>query len=91
MSQPASTAFNFKSPCRWLKKPMIDVAFFNFALNLGIRIIGFLSHIQGDLKAKAVEAGCDTVMPRSAFSQNLPNLLRRHGVDEEEEMEFAQA
>jgi hypothetical protein len=24
-------------------------------------------------------------MPRSAFSQSLPNLLRRYGVEEEEE------
>jgi len=47
-------------------------------------IIGFLSHLQGDLKAKAVEAGCDTVMPRAAFSQNLPQLLRRHGAIEAE-------
>jgi CheY-like chemotaxis protein len=53
-------------------------------------IIGFLSHIQGDLKVKAIEAGCDMVMPRSAFSQNLPNLLRRHGLDEEEEFEAVQ-
>jgi len=53
-------------------------------------IIGFLSHIQGDLKVKAIEAGCDMVMPRSAFSQNLPNLLRRHGLDEEEELETIQ-
>jgi CheY-like chemotaxis protein len=53
-------------------------------------IIGFLSHIQGDLKVKAIEAGCDMVMPRSAFSQNLPNLLRRHGLDEEEELETVQ-
>jgi hypothetical protein len=50
-----------------------------------VSIIGFLSHLQGDLKAKATEAGCDTVMPRSAFSQGLPNLLRRYGVEEEEE------
>ena len=40
------------------------------------------------LKAKAVEAGCDVVMPRAAFSQNLPNLLRRYGVEEEEEVNF---
>ena len=53
-------------------------------------IVGFLSHLQGDLKAKAVEAGCDTVMPRSAFSQNLPNLLRRYGIEEEEEPNFNQ-
>lgn len=47
-------------------------------------VIGFLSHVQGDLKMKAQEAGCDMVLPRSAFSQNLPSLLRRHAVDEEE-------
>lgn len=51
-------------------------------------ILGFVSHIQGDLKLKAIEAGCDTVVPRSAFSQNLPNLLRRHGApDEIEELQ----
>jgi hypothetical protein len=48
-------------------------------------IIGFLNHLQGELKAKAIEAGCDTVMPRSAFSQSLPNLLRRYGMEEEED------
>jgi hypothetical protein len=37
------------------------------------------------LKAKAIEAGCDAVMPRSAFSQTLPNLLRRYGIEEEED------
>ena len=46
-------------------------------------VIGFLSHVQGDLKQKAHEVGCDMVLPRSAFSQNLPNLLRRHGAAEE--------
>ncbi len=54
-------------------------------LKKAISIIGFLSHIQGDLKIKAIEAGCDTVMPRSAFSQSLPNLLRRYGIDDEDE------
>ena len=54
-------------------------------LKKSISVIGFLSHIQGDLKIKAIEAGCDTVMPRSAFSQSLPNLLRRYGIDEEDE------
>jgi len=43
-------------------------------------LIGFLSHLQADLKLKAQEAGCDMVMPRSAFSVNLPGLLRRHGL-----------
>jgi CheY-like chemotaxis protein len=46
-------------------------------------VIGFLSHVQGDLKQKAHEVGCDMVLPRSAFSQNLPQLLRRHGSAEE--------
>jgi PleD family two-component response regulator len=46
-------------------------------------VIGFLSHVQGDLKQKAHEVGCDMVLPRSAFSQNLPQLLRRHGAPEE--------
>lgn len=47
-------------------------------------VIGFLSHVQGDLKQKAHEVGCDMVLPRSAFSQNLPQLLRRHGAPQEE-------
>ena len=29
-------------------------------------------------------------MPRAAFSQNLPNLLRRYGLHEEEEENFNQ-
>jgi PleD family two-component response regulator len=40
-----------------------------------IRLIGFLSHVQTELKMKAQEAGCDQVMPRSAFSMNLPQIL----------------
>ena len=51
-------------------------------------IIGFLSHLQGELKVKAQEAGCDMVLPRSAFSQNLPQLLRRHATSETELQEY---
>jgi hypothetical protein len=72
-------------------KPMTLIPKLKSKLKKGTSIIGFLSHLQGDLKAKAVEAGCDIVMPRSAFSQNLPTLLRRHGLDEEQEIELAQA
>jgi hypothetical protein len=71
-------------------KPMTLIPKIKSKLKKGTSVIGFLSHLQGDLKAKAVEAGCDIVMPRSAFSQNLPTLLRRHGVDEEQEAEMAQ-
>jgi hypothetical protein len=71
-------------------KPMTLIPKIKSKLKKGTSVIGFLSHLQGDLKAKAVEAGCDMVMPRSAFSQNLPTLLRRHGLDAEQEAEFAQ-
>ena len=43
-----------------------------------ICVIGYVSHVQGELKQKAQEAGCDTVLARSAFSQNLPQILKRH-------------
>ncbi len=44
----------------------------------GISIIGYLSHVQGELKQKALEAGANMVLARSAFSQNLPQILKRH-------------
>jgi hypothetical protein len=71
-------------------KPLTLIPKLKAKLKRSTSIIGFLSHLQGDLKAKAVEAGCDTVMPRAAFSQNLPNLLRRYGLHEEEEDNFNQ-
>lgn len=71
-------------------KPMTLIPKLKAKLKKGTSIVGFLSHLQGDLKAKAVEAGCDTVMPRAAFSQNLPNLLRRYGIADEEEQNFNQ-
>ena len=71
-------------------KPLTLIPKLKTKLKRSTSIVGFLSHLQGDLKAKAVEAGCDTVMPRAAFSQNLPNLLRRYGIAEEEELNFNQ-
>jgi hypothetical protein len=71
-------------------KPLTLIPKLKTKLKKSTSIVGFLSHLQGDLKAKAVEAGCDTVMPRAAFSQNLPNLLRRYGTEEEEEPNFNQ-
>ena len=65
-------------------KPLILIPKLKTKLKKGTSIIGFLSHVQGDLKQKAHEVGCDMVLPRSAFSQNLPQLLRRHGAPEEE-------
>jgi hypothetical protein len=66
-------------------KPMTLIPKLKAKFKKATSIVGFLNHLQGDLKMKAIEAGCDTVMPRSAFSQSLPNLLRRYGLDEEEE------
>jgi hypothetical protein len=71
-------------------KPLTLIPKLKTKLKKSTSIVGFLSHLQGDLKAKAVEAGCDTVMPRAAFSQNLPNLLRRYGLEEEDEPNFNQ-
>ncbi len=43
-----------------------------------ISLIGYLSHVQGELKQKAHETGCDMVLARSALSQNLGQILKRH-------------
>ena len=40
-----------------------------------IRIVGFLSHVQRELAMQAQAAGCDEVLPRSIFSQNLAAIL----------------
>ncbi|HET9406466.1 MAG TPA: hypothetical protein VFO39_04460 [Candidatus Sulfotelmatobacter sp.] len=65
-------------------RPLTLIPKLKSKLKKGTSIIGFLSHVQGDLKQKAHEVGCDMVLPRSAFSQNLPQLLRRHGSYEQE-------
>lgn len=39
------------------------------------RVIGFLSHVQTDLAERARKAGCQEVMPRSKFTQNLAAIL----------------
>ena len=44
----------------------------------GICLVGYVSHVQAELKQAAQDRGCDVVMARSAFSQNLPTILRRY-------------
>jgi PleD family two-component response regulator len=44
----------------------------------GVSVIAYVSHVQGELKQQAHEAGCDMVLARSAFSQNIPQIFRRH-------------
>jgi hypothetical protein len=79
---PALVVFDLNSTG---SKPMTLMPKIKAKFKKGTSVVGFLSHLQGDLKLKALESGCDTVMPRSAFSQSLPNLLRRYGLEEEEE------
>lgn len=42
-----------------------------------IRVLGYFSHVRDELKTAAADAGCDEVLPRSAFSARLPDILRR--------------
>ena len=42
----------------------------------GARVIGFVSHVQTDVKDAAVQAGCDQVFARSAFAQNFQAILQ---------------
>jgi CheY-like chemotaxis protein len=72
-------------------KPLPTISKLRSKFKKSTSIVGFVSHVQGDLKLKAQEAGCDVVMPRSAFSQNLPNILRRHGADDVPEENFNKA
>jgi CheY-like chemotaxis protein len=43
-----------------------------------VSLLGYVSHVQGELKQAAQQKGCDMVIARSAFSQNLPTILRRY-------------
>ena len=43
-----------------------------------VPVLAFVSHVQGELKQQAHDAGADMVMARSAFSTNLPQILKRH-------------
>ena len=42
-----------------------------------IHLVGFVSHVQTALRQEAQNEGCDEVIARSAFSQNLPAILKR--------------
>ena len=43
-----------------------------------VPVLAFFSHVQVDLKRKAVDAGCDIVVPRSVFSVQMTQLLTRY-------------
>jgi len=45
------------------------------AAHADLRIVAFLSHVQRDLARQAQSAGCNEVLPRSVFTQNLAAIL----------------
>ena len=47
-----------------------------------VSTIGFVSHVQTELKLRAQDAGCDMVVARSVFATNLPMILKRHATIE---------
>lgn len=41
----------------------------------GVPLLGFFSHVQTELQQAATAAGYDRVIPRSAFTRNLADIL----------------
>jgi CheY-like chemotaxis protein len=41
----------------------------------GIPTLGYFSHVQEELRTEALEAGCDTVLPRSKFTERVDELV----------------
>jgi CheY-like chemotaxis protein len=50
----------------------------SFPVLKDIPILGYLSHVQTELKEEADKAGCDIVIPRSKFSKDLKEILTRY-------------
>lgn len=46
-----------------------------------VKLLCYVSHVQVDLQKEARDRGCDMVMARSGFSQNLPAILSRYAAD----------
>ena len=45
------------------------------ATTKAIQVVGFYSHVDGAMRQAALEAGIDRVMPRSAFTAKLAEIL----------------
>jgi CheY-like chemotaxis protein len=45
----------------------------------GVPLVGFFSHVQTELRDRALASGYDQVLARSAFTNKLPELLRGEG------------
>lgn len=44
-----------------------------------VSLVGFFSHVQTELQQRAERAGYDRVLPRSAFTKQLPEILGSAG------------
>lgn len=56
--------------------PIEAIEFLKASRELSARpIVSFVSHVQIDLIKRAQTAGCDYVLPRSAFTQMLPEIV----------------
>jgi CheY-like chemotaxis protein len=47
----------------------------------GVKLIGFFSHVETELRQKALAAGYDEVIPRSVFARDLPKILNTDDTD----------
>jgi CheY-like chemotaxis protein len=43
----------------------------------GVKLIGFFSHVETELRQRALAAGYDSVIPRSVFARDLPEILQQ--------------
>ncbi|HEX3560191.1 MAG TPA: hypothetical protein VHU19_13380 [Pyrinomonadaceae bacterium] len=41
----------------------------------GVPVVAFFSHVQTELQRRAEEAGIEHILPRSAFTRRLPEIL----------------
>jgi CheY-like chemotaxis protein len=41
----------------------------------GVPVVAFFSHVETDLQRRALDAGVEHVLPRSAFTRRLPEIL----------------
>lgn len=56
--------------------PLQAIGFLKSSVEAGtVPIVGFVSHVQTELIRAAQAAGCDVVLPRSVFTQMLPQLI----------------
>lgn len=44
-----------------------------------VHLLGYVSHVETDVRRAALERGCDEVLPRSALSKNLQTILQKYG------------